>query len=101
MEMMSIQCSLSIVHKTPSPKYTEQTEMDVWLKWKHTCFASMKSQKMYVCVFMSICMCIYTQSYRRTYMFVCTHIHTHTEGVGINVNNVGKPLVSPGEFDIN
>jgi hypothetical protein len=34
-------------------------------------------------------------------MFVFTHMHTHIEGDGIHVNNVGKPLVSPGEFDIN
>jgi hypothetical protein len=34
-------------------------------------------------------------------MFLCTHMHTHMEGGGINVNYVGMPLVSPGEFGIN
>jgi hypothetical protein len=69
METMSGQGSLSIVHKTPSPKYTEQTVIEVWLKWKNTCFASMTSQKMYVSVYLY--MYVYIHTIIETYIYVC------------------------------
>jgi hypothetical protein len=81
METMAIQCSLSIVHKTPISKINranwnrDVAHVEEHLICKHD-----------------------VPSSNPTFI---KKMHTHAERGGINVNNVGKPLVSPGEFDIN
>jgi hypothetical protein len=46
--------------------------------------------------------CVYTHKHTNVHICLCVHTGIHIwKGFGINVNNVGKPLVSPGEFDVN
>jgi hypothetical protein len=82
--------------------------MEIWLKWKSTCFASMKSQVQTphplknVYVFRYVYVYLYIHTFIQIYVHVCVHTCTYIgKGGGIDVIYVGKPLVSPGEFDIN